>query len=138
MTPRAAHRSDARRVPGFALAAVFVMPVSGFACETCIEDQIAATYDHAVVAKAEVSKQLILYAAVRGKNAGTASSDAKVRRAIASVAGVDRSSIRVSAAPPAASFAWDAKRLRSGTVLRAINSRLAGSGLALVALQTFG
>src|SRR5262245_51293386 len=117
MRPREAQRRDARRMLGFALAAALAMPASGLACETCIEDQIASTYDHAVVAKAQAAGQLILYTAVRGKNAGTARSDAKIRQAIASVAGVDRSSIRLSAAPPAASFAWNAKRLPSGSVL---------------------
>ena len=138
MSPRAAQWRDVRRLPRFVLAAAIAVPASGLACETCIEDQIAATYDHAVVAKAEAAGHLILYAAVRGSNAGTARSDAKIRRAIASVAGVDRRSIRLSPAPPAASFAWDPQRLASATVLRAINHRLAGSGLALVALQTFG
>jgi len=121
-----------------ALAAALALPAAGLACETCIEDQIAATYDHAIVANAQASGQAVLYAAVRGKNAGAAGSDATIRRAIASVAGVDASSIHLSAAPPTASFAWNAKRLPSAAVLRAINGRLAGSGVALVALQKFG
>src|SRR5262245_8561352 len=129
-------RKAERRISVLALAAALALPLPGFACEICVEDQVAATYDHAVVEKAEAAGHLVLFTAVHGKTAGAAHREAAIRSAIASVAGVDRSSIRLSADPPAASFAWDPKRITSRTVLRAINNRLAGSGLALVALRT--
>lgn len=138
MRSRGACPGGERRLLGFALVTVLAMPVSSLACEICVEDQVAATYDHAVVAQAEAAAHFVLFTAVRGKTAGTASSQTTIRSAIASVAGVDRSSIRLSAAPPAVSFAWNPKGLASGAVLRAINKRLAGSGLALIALRTFG
>ena len=131
-------RKAERRISVFALAAALALPVPGLSCEICVEDQVAATYSHAVVMKAEATGYFVLFTAVHGKIAGDGHSEATIRRVIASVAGVDRSSIRLSAAPPAASFAWNPKRLAPGAVLRTINSRLAGSGLALVALRTFG
>jgi len=120
----------------FALA--LALPCPALACGICVEDQVAATYDHAVVARAEASGHRVLYAAVHGRNAGAPRSDATLRRAIASVAGADRNSIRLSALPPAASFAWNPRRSGAGAMLRAINDRLAGTGLTLVALRTFG
>ena len=136
MRSRDVCRRGERRMLAFVLAAALALSLSAFACEICVEDQVAATYDHAVVAKAEATGHFILFTAVRGKTAGAARSEATIRWAIASVAGVDRKSIRFSAEPPAASFAWNPKYLAPATVLRAINSRLAGSGLALVALRT--
>jgi hypothetical protein len=122
----------------FALPAALALPCLALACGICVEDQIAATYDHAVVALAESSGRRVLFTAVRGENAGAPGSGAKIRRAISSVTGVDRDSIRVSLLPPAASFSWNPRSLDTRAVLRAINDRLAGTGLTLAALRTFG
>jgi uncharacterized protein (DUF2236 family) len=105
------------------------------ACEVCVEDHVAATYDYGVVARAEAAGRKVMFVAVQGSNAGAPRSEAAVRRALAAVAGIDRASIRYSAFPTAASFAWDPKRHDSGEVLRVINGGLGGSGLTLIALK---
>jgi hypothetical protein len=104
-------------------------------CEICVEDQIAATYDYGVLVKAEAAGRNVLFAALRGDTASAPRSEAIVRHAISTLSGVDRSSIRLSAVPSAASFAWDPKRYDSGAILRAVNAKLAKSGLSLVALR---
>jgi len=111
---------------------LWVRPVP--ACEVCVEDHVAATYDYAVVARAEAEGQKVLFVAVRGKDAGTPRSEMAVRKALAT-AGADRASIRYSAFPTAASFAWDPKRSSSADILRTVNGGLGGSGLTLVALK---
>jgi len=108
------------------------------ACEVCVEDHVAATYDHAVVAGAEAAGRKVLFVAVRGKDAAAPASEATIRKALAAVPGVDRASIRFSAFPSAASFAWNPKRYDSGEVLRTANGGLGGSGLILVALKVIG
>jgi uncharacterized protein (DUF2236 family) len=108
------------------------------ACEICVEDHVAATYDYAVVAKAEAAGQKVLFVAVRGKDAAAPASEAAIRRALAAMAGVDRASVRYSAFPSAASFAWSAKRISSADLLRTVNGGLGGSGLTLVALKVIG
>jgi uncharacterized protein (DUF2236 family) len=108
------------------------------ACEICVEDHVAATYDHAVIARAEAGGQQVLFVAVRGKDAGAPRGEAAVRKALAAVPGVDRASIRFSAFPTAASFAWNPRRSGPGEVLRAINGGLGGSGLQLIALKVIG
>jgi hypothetical protein len=105
------------------------------ACEVCVEDHVAATYDYAVVAGAEAAGRKVLFVAVRGKDAAASASEAAVRRALAKVGAVDRASIRYSVFPSAASFAWDAKRASSAELLRSVNGGLGGSGLTLVALK---
>ena len=117
----------------FAAALVlWVRPVP--ACEVCVEDHVAATYDYGVVAKAEAKGQHVLFVAVRGKDAAARQSETVVRKALAA-AGADRASIRWSAFPSAASFAWDPKRSSSAELLRHVNGGLGGSGLTLVALK---
>jgi len=108
------------------------------ACEICVEDHVAATYDYGVIAKAESAGQKVLFVAVRGKGASAPASEAAIRRALASAAGVDRASIRYSAFPSAASFAWNPRRASPGDLVRAVNGGLGGSGLTLVALKVVG
>jgi hypothetical protein len=121
----------------FAVAlALWSRPVP--ACEICVEDHVAATYDYAVIALAEAAGRKVLFVAVRGRDAGAPQSEATVRRALAAIPGVDRASIRYSAFPTAASFAWNPKRYDSGEVLRHVNGGLGGSGLTVVALKVIG
>ena len=105
------------------------------ACEVCVEDHVAATYDYAVIAHAEEKGQHVLFVAVRGHDAGAPGGEAAVRKVLAAVPAIDRGSIRFSAFPSAASFAWNPKRTSSGEVLRTVNGGLGGSGLTLVALR---
>ena len=104
------------------------------ACEICVEDHVAATYDYAVVARAETAGQKVLFVAIRGRDAGAPRAEAAVRKALVA-AGADRASIRYSAFPTAASFAFDPKRSSSAEMLRTVNGGLGGSGLTLVALK---
>jgi hypothetical protein len=121
----------------FAVAlALWSRPVP--ACEICVEDHVAATYDYAVIALAEAAGRKVLFVAVRGRDAGARQSEAAVRRALAAIPGVDRASIRYSAFPTAASFAWNPRRYDSGEVLRHVNGGLGGSGLTMVALKVIG
>jgi hypothetical protein len=108
------------------------------ACEICVEDHVAATYDYAVVAGAEAAGRKVLFVAVRGRDAAAPGSESTLRRALSAVAAVDRASIRYSAFPPAASFAWNPRLHGPGDILRAVNDRLGGGGLTLVALRVIG
>jgi hypothetical protein len=105
------------------------------ACEVCVEDHVAATYDYAVIAKAEQKGHHVLFVAVRGHDAGAPGKEAALRKALAAVPAIDRASIRFSAFPTAASFAWNPERTTSGDLLRTVNGGLGGSGLTVVALK---
>jgi hypothetical protein len=80
------------------------VPPSALACGACDEDKVAATYDHAVVQQAATQKRVIVYCDVSGSV-----TPEKLREAVASVAGVDATSIRISKEPAALSFALDPK-----------------------------
>ena len=127
---------DSMRRNSCSLAAAIVLwaqPV--LACEVCVEDHVAATYDFQVMSKAEAAGRSVLFVALRGKDATAPRSKEAIQRAVSAVPGVDGGSVRFSAVPPAASFAWDAERLGSGEILRTVNAKLAGDGLTLVALR---
>jgi hypothetical protein len=124
---------------GFILAAALALwarPV--MACEVCVEDHVAATYDYGVIARAEQKRQHVLFVAVRGHDAGAPGNEAALRRALAAVPAIDRGSIRFSAFPTAASFAWNPEGITPGDLLRTVNGGLGGSGLTVVALKVIG
>jgi hypothetical protein len=90
------------------IAALMAAGVSGagWACGACIEDKVAATYDHAVVRRAIAAGQQVVFVAIDGSERADAF-DRKI--AGARVAGVVAGTVRTSRAPPAFSFALDAK-----------------------------
>jgi len=88
-----------------------------------------------VIARAEQKGHHVLFVAVRGHDAGAPHSEAALRKALAAVPGIDLASIRFSAFPTAASFAWNPERSSSGEVVRSVNGGLGGSGLTVVALK---
>jgi hypothetical protein len=123
----------------FVLAAALALwsrPVP--ACEVCVEDHVAATYDYGVIARAEQKGHHVLFVAVRGHDAGAPHSEAALRKALAAVPAIDLASIRFSTFPTAVSFAWNPERTTSGEVLRSVNGGLGGSGLTVVALKVIG
>ncbi len=99
------------------------------ACDACLEDKIAATYDWNVVAAAAHRGHAVVFTALRGRvrRDDAALATAVARRA--AMPGVDPGTVRVSLAPAAVSFACapaSATRL-----VAAINRRLQDRRLSL-------
>lgn len=82
-------------------------PLSAHACGACVEDKVAATYDHAVIEAAIAGRRQVVFVAVDGP---LKSKDIKPRIAAAAarVRGIERGTLRIAANPPAFSFAMDA------------------------------
>ncbi len=72
------------------------------ACGACIEDKVAATYDHAVVRHAAASGDVMVFCAVGGPLDA-----ARLKAAVRGVRGIRPRSVRVSAQPAALSFAFE-------------------------------
>jgi hypothetical protein len=120
------------------LAALAVGAAStAFACGACVEDKIAATYDHAVVAEAAARHRVVVFAAVDGP--GDPGEGAKALAAAAArVPGVDRSSIRTAASPRALSFVLDPRAATPEKALAAIEAKSAARGLKLALIRVMG
>jgi hypothetical protein len=84
----------------------FCGPASAWACGACIEDNIAATYDHAVIKQAIENHQQVVFASVEGN---VRTGDIGRRIATANIPGVVPGSVRTSASPLAFSFGLEAK-----------------------------
>lgn len=83
------------------------LSTGAWSCGYCVEDKVAATYDHAVVTKAIGKGRVVVFAEVSGGGSPAALAGA-ARRAAARVREVDPGSVRVSQAPVTVSFAMSA------------------------------
>jgi hypothetical protein len=82
-------------------------PMLTAACGVCIEDKMAATYDHGVVTAAFNRGHAVVFAEMLDVPFGSAGQTRKIIQAVEAAPGVDRGSLRVSFNPAAISFAVD-------------------------------
>lgn len=95
-----------RGLMSIAAASAFAMPAVAMACGACVEDKVAATYDHAVITRAIAKRQQVVFVAIDGPHAGQIGS--RIPAAARKVSGVEAGTVRTSASPAAFSFAIDA------------------------------
>ena len=105
-----------------ALLALFLASGAAEACGYCVEDKIAAVYDHAVVSRAAAAGHQVVFMHVEGPATRQSLEQA------ANAAGADRGSVRVSADFLTVSFAFDPKRAL-GAIHSGMEKRLKGVSL---------
>jgi len=81
-------------------------PALAFGCGACIEDKVAATYDHALIEGAIASDRQVVFVAIEGPVDSARVAGQIVARA-PKVKGVQPRSVRTSSSPPAFSFVLD-------------------------------
>lgn len=94
-----------RRLALSGCAALLMQAGLAQACGVCVEDKVAATYDHAVVQRASARGQVVVFCEIVGPVDA-----ARIRQAARNVRGLDSGSLRVSEVPAAISFVIDAKQ----------------------------
>ncbi len=108
--------------------------MTAMGCGACVEDQIAATYDHAVMTQAVARHHVVVFAAVERR--GSSKFDMReLSRAAAASKGVVAGSVRVSGEPSALSFAMDATVRRPEQTLADIEARLRATDVKLSLLR---
>ena len=104
------------------------------ACGICIEDKIAATYDHAVVTRAGAQGHLVVFGEISGASDMNAVAE-KIGPAAARVRGIDRGTVRTSVAPAAFSFALDPAAQTPESAVADLQRRLRTQGATLSVLR---
>jgi len=115
-------------------AAVFALLLASspaWACGYCVEDKIAAVYDHRVVTQALAQKHHVAFLHVDG----AAPSRKVLEEAAYSAPGVDRGSARVSADLLTVSFAYDPARANLGVIHSRMEKKLKPAGVSLMPFQ---
>ncbi len=102
-----------------AIAVAAFAPAASHACGACAEDKIAATYDHATVERAAARGDVTVFCSVAGQVPAQRLKDAAQK-----ARGVNPQSVRVSAQPPALSFAVDPRRQSPQAAIDAIQAGL--------------
>ena len=120
------------------LPAILAFAAAGaLACGLCVEDRVAAVYDYGVELQAGSSGQAIAYLGVHGRRAESAQAAALVAEVLTACPAVAAGTVRTSASPAAASFAWEGGEPALPAILASIRSRLAEAGLGLELLRTW-
>ena len=88
-------------------AAAFATAGTALACGVCIEDKVAATYDHAVITQAKASHRQVAFVAIDGPYVPDVGR--RIAASARNVRGVETKSVRVSDSPAAFSFVLDAR-----------------------------
>ena len=119
----------------FVCAALTAMlSAAALACGVCIDDKVAATYDHAVVTRAVASHQLMVFGEIAGA-VDMKVATSRIARAAPQVPGIDRRSVRTSLAPAAFSFALDPAARAPDAAVAELQKRLHVPGATLVVLR---
>jgi len=108
---------------------------AAYACGYCIEDKIAAVYDHAVVTRAASQKHQVVFFALEGQIPAGEESRRTLEAVVESVAGVDKGSARVSVAGASLSAAFNPRRTPFASMERALSRKLAPRGLAVAIMR---
>ena len=118
-----------------ALVAVgLLFAVEALACGYCVEDKIAATYDHAVVIRALEHGQHIAFFHVEGPEPRPPAT----RRALegaASMPGVEKASVRISVDMRTLSLAFDPRQVSLAQVMARVDRKLAARKVSLMPLR---
>ena len=104
------------------------------ACGVCIDDKVAAVYDHAVMQQAVKAGKLVVYCELHGPFAVQALAP-RARRAVQALQGIDQATVRTSDDLPVISFVVDPARQRPEAVVAALRERLAADKIVPTLLK---
>jgi hypothetical protein len=122
-------------IPNVAILLFSGLPGIALACGACLEDKVAATYDHHVVTSALAQKHVVVFAAVEGSGSAKALVGA-AKKAASRIGGIDASSVRAAHEPaPALAFAIDPGKQTPQRALLAIEQSVNGKPMKLTLLR---
>ena len=123
--------SRARARAAVALAALLATGTA-LACGHCVEDRIAAVYDHALVQRTHAGRHQIAWFAWDGPLARDEASRRRILALAGAVPGVDKGGVRVSVEPGAIAVAFDPRLSSGAAVAAALAARLRTLNLVIV------
>jgi hypothetical protein len=106
-----------------------------FGCGYCIEDKVAAVYDHGVITAALDRHHQMAFFAIEGTLPTRGESRRIFAKALLAAKGIDASSLRVSMDSASLSLSYDDKRISSDRIMRILNRKLAARGLSVSLLE---
>lgn len=117
------------------LAALVALSAPALACGFCVEDKMAAVYDHAVVTQALAQKHQVAFFHIDGSLTPGPAAKRALEEVANAASGVDRGSARVSPESAALSVAFDPRRANVVALQAALERKLAGKKNSLMLLD---
>ena len=117
------------------LAALLLASGGALACGYCVEDKMAAAYDHAVVTRALGRQHHVAFFHVEGRLAAGDGGKRALEKLAESSPGVDKGSARASVEAATIAVAFDPRRTPVMALQQDLERRLAAKKLALLLLQ---
>lgn len=108
---------------------------AALACGYCVEDKMAAAYDHAVVVRALGQKHHVAFFHIDGNLVPGDATKRALAALAESAAGVDKGSVRVSVESATLSVAFDPQRAPVTKLQMALERKLATRKVSLMLLQ---
>jgi hypothetical protein len=108
---------------------------AAFACGYCVEDKVAAVYDHAVAMQAFGQKHQVAFFGIDGPLIVNDASRREIETLAKSVDLLDKGSVRVSVESAALSVAFDPHRTSFAAVQKSLEKKLAAKKLSLLPMR---
>lgn len=106
-----------------------------FACGYCVEDKIAAVYDHAVATRAFAEKHQVAFFGIDGQLTADEKSRREIEAVVRDIPGLDKGSARVSLESAALSVAFDPRRIGFAALQRSLERKLSPLKLTLLPMR---
>ena len=120
---------------GALLTILLLLNPAASACGYCVEDKIAAVYDHAAVTRSLAAQRTVVFFALDGALKPGQPMRLQVEKRAAAVPGVDKASVRVSMESASLALAFDPKRASLAEVQNVLERKLAGLHLSALAMR---
>ena len=119
----------------FSLLVANLLCGTAMACGVCVEDKVAAVYDHAAVTKAIAARHTVVFFAIDGNLKPGHPTRLALEKGAASAPGVDTASVRLSVELAALALAYDPRRTTLARVQAHIERKIRPLGLSLLAMR---
>ena len=120
----------------FLFASLLLMSTSSvIACGHCIEDKVAAVYDHAIVAKAVHEKHVVAFFGIEGPLVVNSASKQEIQKMMSSINGIDPNTSRISLETGSISLAFNPAILTYPALLEGLDKKLKSKKLSIFPLD---
>jgi len=120
----------------YLLASLLLMSTSSaIACGHCIEDKVAAVYDHAIVVKAVHEKHVVAFFGIEGPLVVNSASKQAIQKMLSSINGVDLNTSRISLETGSMSLAFNPIIVSYPTLLDTLDKKLKAKKLSVFPLE---
>ena len=123
------------KVANLLASLLFMSTSSVIACGHCLEDKVAAVYDHAIVAKTVREKHVVAFFGIDGPLVVNPASKQEIQKIIASINGVDPNTSRISLETGSISLAFNPILLSYPALLDSLDKKLKPKKLSIFPLE---